>query len=112
MANDYFPSPIDTSAVEIAVHLAELTELLARHAHDLWALQRLREGWRWGQKRDDTARTHPCLIPYDDLPESEKEYDRNAALGTIKAVIASGYRITMVSTDGEAEPGAAADGGA
>jgi hypothetical protein len=100
MVNNYVPKPIDTSAVEVEGHLVALTELLANHAHDLWALQRLSEGWTWGPTRCDTARTHPCLVPYEDLPESEKEYDRNT-LGTIRAVIACGYRITIGATDRE-----------
>lgn len=98
MVNDYIPKPLDTSTVELEDCLLELTELLAKHAHDLWAEQRFSDGWKWGPIRCDTARTHPCLLPYEDLPEGEKLYDRNMALGTIKAVIASGYRI-VVSTD-------------
>jgi hypothetical protein len=54
---------------------------------------RLSEGWIWGPKRDDAKKTHPCLVPYAELPESEKEYDRQTALETIKAILALGYRI-------------------
>jgi hypothetical protein len=70
-----------------------LTERLAEHSHDTWAQQRISEGWTYGPRRDDAAKQHPDLIPYAELPESEKEYDRQAALGTIRAIIALGYRI-------------------
>ena len=96
MANEsvpYKPKPIDTSGVELTDEILQLTELLARNAHDVWAAARLAEGWQWGPKRDDTHKQHPCLVPYDKLPESEKNYDRSAALETLKAIMALGYRV-------------------
>ena len=53
----------------------------------------LGDGWTYGAERNDPQKKHPCLIPYDQLPDSEKEYDRNAAMETLKAIIALGYRI-------------------
>jgi ryanodine receptor 2 len=67
--------------------------LLAKNAHDVWAQQRLSDGWIWGSERNDASKKHPNLVPYDQLPESEKNYDRNIALHTIKAIIALGYSI-------------------
>lgn len=87
----YEPQPIDTRAVPIPAELAALIEELARHNHDLWAQQRIKEGWSYGVRRDDTRKEHPDLVPYAELPESEKEYDRAAAEGTIKAILAKGY---------------------
>jgi hypothetical protein len=75
----------------------ELTERLAEHAHDIWAAQRLADGWRYGPERNDELKQHPCLVPYAELPESEKAYDRNAALETLKAIVALGYRIDMMT---------------
>ena len=89
----YEPGPIDTSSVALTEDLLQLTERLAENAHDIWARQRLREGWRYGPRRDDAKKEHPCLVPYAGLPESEKQYDRNAALETLKAIVALGYRI-------------------
>ncbi len=89
----YKPEPIDTLAVTLNEKILKLTELLAKNAHDIWARQRLAEGWRYGLVRDDAKKEHPCLVPYEELPESEKQYDRNAAMETLKAIIALGYRI-------------------
>jgi hypothetical protein len=89
----YDPKPIDTSKVKLTKEVLELTELLAENAHDNWAKQRISEGWTYGLNRDDAAKKHPDLVPYKDLPESEKEYDRNAAMETLKAIIALGYSI-------------------
>jgi hypothetical protein len=89
----YQPKPIDTSAVRLPEQLLALTERLAENAHELWAQQRLSDGWTHGSSRDDAAKRHPCLIPYSELPESEKQYDREIAMKTLKAIVALGYSI-------------------
>ena len=78
---------MDTSKVVLPLELTALTERLAENAHDLWAAQRLAQGWTFGPQRDDARKLHPCLVPYDELPESEKEYDRQTALGTLKGIL-------------------------
>jgi class 3 adenylate cyclase len=95
--SDYRPRPIDISQVELDPHLRQLTESLAEHTHDLWAQLRFAQGWQYGPVRDDTHKRHPCLIPYQDLPESEKEHDRNTALGTVRALLALGYDVAPPS---------------
>jgi hypothetical protein len=89
----YEPRPIDTSKVKLTEDILELTEHLAENAHAVWARQRLADGWRYGPRRDDARKEHPSLVPYAELSESEKQYDRNAALETLKAVIALGYSL-------------------
>jgi hypothetical protein len=89
----YLPAPIDTRAVTLPPELAALTERLAENTHDIWAAQRMKDGWRWGPQRDDQKKLHPCLVPYAELPEAEKEYDRVAAIGTLRAILALGYEI-------------------
>lgn len=89
----YKPKPIDTSKIQLSKEILELTELLAEHTHDIWAQQRIDQGWDVGEKRDDDKKLHPCLVPYKELPEDEKVYDRNTALQTLKAILALGYKI-------------------
>jgi ryanodine receptor 2 len=89
----YEPKPIDTSKVELTEDIGRLVDRLAENSHDVWARGRMAQGWRYGPQRDDARREHPCLVPYDQLPDSEKEYDRNSAMETLKAVMALGYRI-------------------
>jgi class 3 adenylate cyclase len=93
MSGRYTPTPINTSHVKLPALVEQVAELLARNAHEVWAEQRLAEQWRWGPARNDTAREHPLLIPYEELPDSEKEYDRRAAQETMKAMIALGFDI-------------------
>ena len=94
----YDPRPIDTTGVQLPEELALLGEYLARNNHDVWARQRMNEGWRFGALRDAEQKTHPDLIPYEDLPESEKEYDRNTSMETIKVILSLGYRIIKDDT--------------
>jgi hypothetical protein len=88
----YKPEPIDTSKVQLSDEILELTERLAENAHEVWAQRRMAEGWRPGPRRDEAKKEHPLLVPYNDLPEEEKEYDRSAALETLKVLLALGYR--------------------
>ena len=89
----YRPNPVDTSGVELPAELLELTEKIAENVHDNWAAGRIAEGWTYGEVRDDSLKTTPCLVPYDELTDSEKEYDRNTALQTLKLIAALGYTI-------------------
>ena len=89
----YIPQPIDTGAAKLSDDLLELTELLAKNTHDIWAKQRFAEGWTYGMKRNDERKEHPCLVPYDELPDSEKQYDRNTAMETLKVIKLLGFEI-------------------
>lgn len=90
----YNPKPVDTSAVVLDSEILELCELIAENTHEVWAEGRIKDGWSFGEKRDDEKKLHPCLIPYGELPESEKEYDRSTSMETLKLIIKLGYRIT------------------
>ena len=96
MDEEYTPHPIDTSDVELSEELRQLTEQLARNVHDIWAQGRIRDGWTLGPKRDDTLKHHPCLVDYNDLPDSEKEYDRNTAMETLKTILKLGWKVEKV----------------
>lgn len=89
----YTPNPVDTSSIVLDDTLTELMEAIAKNVHDIWAAGRIADGWTYGEKRDDEKKTTPCMVPYEELPESEKEYDRNTAMETLKLIIAMGYKI-------------------
>ena len=91
--NKYIPSPIDLSEVELPNDINSLVELIAKNVHDVWAKQRIEEGWTYGEVKDSIKKTTPCLVPYEELPEEEKEYDRKTAMETLKLVVKLGYKI-------------------
>lgn len=93
----YKPVPVDTSRVALPDELLALTEQIAENVHDVWALSRIQEGWTYGETRDRSAKTTPCLVPYHELPETEKAYDRNTALETLRLIVKLGYRIEKAS---------------
>lgn len=94
MKKNYVPQPMDTTAVQLPKELDELVEQMSKNVHEVWAHSRMSQGWTYGEQRNDTLKTHPCLIPYEDLPEVEKAYDRDTALGTLKLIVALGFKIT------------------
>ena len=89
----YNPKPIDTGSITLPEDLLELTEKIAEQVHDVWSVGRIAEGWTYGTERNDEKKTHPCLVPYSELPDSEREYDRATALATIKLIVALGYKV-------------------
>lgn len=89
----YDPKPVDTSDVILPEELLALTEQIASNVHDVWAVGRMKEGWVYGAEKDPQKKTTPLLVPYEELPESEKEYDRNTAFETLKLIEKLGYSI-------------------
>jgi ryanodine receptor 2 len=94
---DYQPQPIAIDGIHVGEDLNDLIEALARNAHEVWALQRLADGWTLGESRSDKAKTHPCLVSYEELPENEKEYDRIVVRSTIRAILALGFRVSRAT---------------
>lgn len=90
---NYQPKPVDTKDVILSEEILKLAEKLANNTHDIWAIGRINEGWKYGTVRDDKLKTTPCLVPYEELPESEKEYDRNTAIETLKLIQKLGFNI-------------------
>ncbi|MCR5709166.1 MAG: Ryanodine receptor Ryr [Bacteroidales bacterium] len=92
-ARNYRPAPMDLSDVVLPEELGGLTEAIAENTHEVWSQRRLEEGWTYGPVRDEKNMKHPCLIPYAELSESEKEYDRATAMNAIRMIVKLGFRI-------------------
>ena len=92
----YVPQPMDTSDVQLPEELNELVEKMAKNVHDVWAQSRISQGWTYGPERNDALKHHPCLVPYEELPEIERAYDRDTAIGTLKLICKLGFEITPV----------------
>ena len=81
MKKNYVPQPMDTSDIQLPEELNVLIEQMAKNVHEVWA------------QSSDALKQHPCLIPYEELPEVEKAYDRDTALGTLKLISKLGFKI-------------------
>lgn len=91
--NNYYPHPIDTSDIQLPEELNPLLEAMAKNVHETWAQERINQGWTYGEKRDDAQKHHPCLVAYNELPEEEKDHDRNTSVQTLKLILKLGFSI-------------------
>lgn len=89
----YSPKPIETKEVQLSDELKSLSEVLAKHVHEVWAKGRIEQGWEFGPVRDDRLKQTPCLVPYEELTEEERDYDRNTSQETLRLLLKMGYRI-------------------
>lgn len=94
MTKNYVPQPMDTKDVLLPKELNVLVEQMAKNVHEVWAQSRMEQGWTYGAERSDALKQHPCLVPYEELPEVEKAYDRDTALETLKLICKLGFKIT------------------
>lgn len=91
--NNYIPRPIDTKGVVLPKELNALAEEIAKNVHEVWSEGRMKDGWTYGEERDDAKKHHPCLVPYEELTETEKEYDRKTSQETLKLIMKLGFKI-------------------
>ena len=89
----YVPNPINVDDVFLPEKIAELTEYIAENAHEEWAKQRLKEGWTFAPKTNKKLKQSFDLVPYCELLDSEKEYDRKMAMYTLRVLYKLGYKI-------------------
>ena len=89
----YTPHPVSTEEIELSDELLQLTEQLAANVHEVWATKRISEGWKYGPTHNYELKHHPCLVHFDKLPESEKEYDRKTAIESLKLIQKLGFKI-------------------
>lgn len=94
MKNKYVPNPADTTQVDLPESLLPLVEEMSKNVHEVWAATRMAQGWTYGPKRNDAEKKHPCLVPYEELSEEERDYDRNTSQQTIKLIMKLGFKIT------------------
>ena len=94
MKKNYVQQQMDTRNIQLPEELNVLIEQMAKNVHEVWAQSRIEQGWTYGEKRSDALKQHPCLIPYEELPEVEKAYDRDTALGTLKLISKLGFKIS------------------
>lgn len=94
MKANYIPKPENLDGIQLSDELNSLVEAMAKNVHDIWAQSRIEQGWTYGPERNDVLKHHPCLVPYEELPEVEKAYDRDTAVGTLKLICKLGFKIT------------------
>lgn len=94
MKANYIPKPENLENIQLSEELNNLVEAMAKNVHEVWAQSRMEQGWTYGQERNDQLKQHPCLVTFEELPEVEKAYDRDTAVGTLKLILKLGFNIT------------------
>ncbi|KAK5965079.1 hypothetical protein GCK32_008746 [Trichostrongylus colubriformis] len=89
----FVPQPVDISNILLHHHAVEIHEKFAENLHELWAMRKIELGWSYGETRSETQRKHPCLTSFDRLPATEKQYNINLSLDTMKTIEALGYHL-------------------
>lgn len=92
--NNYIPQPVNTNEVVLPEELIILSEQISKNVHEVWSKNRMEQGWTYGEQRNDEKRETPCLVPYEELSEEEKDYDRNTSQETLKLILKLGFKIT------------------
>lgn len=92
---NYIPQPVDTQDVVLPEELKLFAEQMAKNVHEVWAATRIAQGWTYGPERNDAEKKHPCLVPYEELPENEKVYDHNTSIETLKFILKAGFNISL-----------------
>ena len=88
----YIPKPASMDDVSLPKEMEALTEYIAENSHEEWAKLRMKEGWTYAPKNDKKLKQSQDLIPYCELLDSEKDYDRKMAMHTLKVLYKMGFR--------------------
>lgn len=96
--NHYNPHPVNLSDIFLEEDLMRLQDVFAENLHEVWAKSRRDEGWSYGILRDEKEKTDPLLLPYDLLPQQEKERCRLMAMESIKLLKKLGWKFTNAKT--------------
>ena len=90
-SNGYKPQPLDLSAVALTSKLDELVEQLAENTHNIWARERIQQGWTYGLNEDPDLNRSPHLVSYSNVDEAIKKANRDTASETVRTLLVYGY---------------------
>lgn len=99
-ANGYKPAPLDLSAVVLTPKLEELVDQLAENTHNLWAKERIQQGWTYGLNEDAENLRSPHLVPYSKVDEAIKKANRDTASETVRTLLVYGYNLDPPTGEG------------
>nr|XP_049707621.1 ryanodine receptor isoform X34 [Helicoverpa armigera] len=92
-SNGYKPAPLDLSAVTLTPKMDELVDQLAENTHNLWARERIQQGWTYGLNEDSDMHRSPHLVPYPKVDDAIKKANRDTASETVRTLLVYGYML-------------------
>uniref|UniRef100_A0A670JW45 Ryanodine receptor 3 n=1 Tax=Podarcis muralis TaxID=64176 RepID=A0A670JW45_PODMU len=93
MSNGYKPAPLDLSEVKLLPSQEVLVDKLAENAHNVWAKDRIKQGWTYGIQQDLKNKRNPRLVPYTLLDERTKKSNRDSLREAVRTFAGYGYNI-------------------
>ncbi|KAJ0060966.1 hypothetical protein NL108_003272, partial [Boleophthalmus pectinirostris] len=93
MSNGYKPAPLELSDLKLNAGQEFLVDKLAENAHNVWAKDRIKQGWTYGIQQDLKSRRNPRLVPYALLDERTKKSNRDSLREAIRTLVGYGYDI-------------------
>ncbi|XP_072301849.1 ryanodine receptor 3 isoform X1 [Eucyclogobius newberryi] len=93
MSSGYKPAPLELSDIKLNAGQEFLVDKLAENAHNVWAKDRIKQGWTYGIQQDLKSRRNPRLVPYALLDERTKKSNRDSLREAIRTLVGYGYDI-------------------
>uniref|UniRef100_A0A8B9LR02 Ryanodine receptor 2b (cardiac) n=1 Tax=Astyanax mexicanus TaxID=7994 RepID=A0A8B9LR02_ASTMX len=93
LCNGYRPTPVDQSGISLSAGQEALVEALTENEHNLWARERIRQGWSYATQLDVKGKRSPQLVPFSLLEERIKCCSREAARDALGTLLGLGYAV-------------------
>ncbi|XP_036824122.1 ryanodine receptor 1-like [Oncorhynchus mykiss] len=93
MSSGYKPAPLDLNHVKLTPNQTNLVERLAENGHNVWARDRVHQGWTYSIVQDIMNKRNPRLVPYNLLDEKTKKTNRDTVCAAVRTLIGYGYNI-------------------
>ncbi|MFT7807285.1 ryanodine receptor 2 isoform X1 [Arapaima gigas] len=99
LSSGYKPAPMDLSHVKLSSTQEAMVDKLAENAHNVWARDRIRQGWTYGIQQDVKNRRNPRLVPYALLDERTKKSNKDSLREAVRTLLGYGYNLEAPDQD-------------
>ncbi|XP_058262189.1 ryanodine receptor 2 isoform X11 [Hemibagrus wyckioides] len=99
LSSSYKPAPMDLSHIKLASTQEAMVDRLAENAHNVWARDRIRQGWTYGIQQDVKNKRNPRLVPYALLDERTKKSNKDSLREAVRTLLGYGYNLEAPDQD-------------
>ncbi|XP_043914983.1 ryanodine receptor 2 [Protopterus annectens] len=99
LTGSYKPAPMDLSHIKLTATQEAMVDKLAENAHNVWARDRIRQGWTYGIQQDVKNRRNPRLVPYTLLDERTKKSNKDSLREAVRTLLGYGYNLEAPDQD-------------
>uniref|UniRef100_A0A671VHP5 Uncharacterized protein n=1 Tax=Sparus aurata TaxID=8175 RepID=A0A671VHP5_SPAAU len=104
LSGGYKPAPLDLSHIKLTSTQEAMVDKLAENAHNVWARDRIRQGWTYGIQQDVKNRRNPRLVPYVLLDERTKKSNKDSLREAVRTLLGYGYNLEAPDQDHGTKP--------